>query len=97
MVASSYFIANDYDLAFNLQKLFHEYVALYTKLHYPDSKNASNKERHELTFKLQEAKNEIALLAMKIKRFQAETEIVKHPNHQTISAAKRSNRISFSY
>lgn len=92
MVASSYFIANDYDLAFNLNKLFHDYVALYTKLHYPESKRAiSNIERRELNLKLQQAVNEITLIAMKMKQFKSDsdTEIVEHPNYQTISAAKR--------
>jgi hypothetical protein len=82
MVASSYFIANDYDLAFNLQKHFHEYVALYTKLHYPESKNTvSHKERCEIILRLQEAVKEIALLGMKMKQFKTETEtgIAKSP------------------
>jgi hypothetical protein len=95
MVASSYFIANDYDLAFNLNKLFHDYVALYTKLHYPENKRAiSNTERRELNLKLQEAVNKITLLAMKMKQFKSDAELVEYPNYQTISSAKRSNRIT---
>lgn len=92
MVSGSYFIANDYDLAFNLQKLFYEYVALYTKLHYPKNKNSiSNIERRELTANLREANNEIALLAMKMKQFKSDAEIEKYPGHPAISAAKLNN------
>ena len=97
MAASKYFVANDYDLAFNLQKLFHEYVALYTKLNYPDNGNEiSNKERRELDLKLLDAVNEMSLLVMKMKRFKSDTEILKSTHHQTISATKRSLRLSYS-
>jgi competence transcription factor ComK len=97
MVANSNFISNDYDLAFTLQKLFHEYVAVYTKLNFSDSQNSvSNAERRELNAKVQDYLNEINLLVMKMKRFQADTEIIKSHNHQTMSASKRSQRVAFS-
>ena len=93
MVANSNFIANDYDLAFNMQNLFHEYVGMYTKLHYPDPKNAlTNAERRELTLKLQESINDMALLAIRKKNFKLDAKIEKFPNHQTMSDSKRSSR-----
>ena len=97
MTARSYFVAHDTDLAFNLQKSFHDYVALYTKLNFSESKNTlSNAERRELTLKLQDSVNDMSLLAMKMKRFKTDTEIVKRHNHQTISASKRNIRMSYS-
>jgi hypothetical protein len=95
MAASGNFVVNDSDLAFNVQMLFHDYVATYKKLHYPDSKNAiSNAERRELASKMQGSINEINLLVLKMKRFQPDTEIVTYNSHQTISASRQSSRIS---
>ena len=95
MTSISYFVAHDTDLTFNLQKSFHDYVALYTKLHFPESKNAlSNAERRELILKLQDLVNEMSIMFMKMRRFKTDTEIVKRKNHQTISSSKRSNRLS---
>jgi len=95
MVASRYFIAQDYDLAFKLQNLFHEYVGLYTRLHYPDSKNpASNLERRELAMKVQDAMNDITLLALQMKQFNSDVEVEQCPDQLTISASKQSNRIA---
>ena len=74
MAVSRYLVTNDSDLEFNLQKLFHDYVALYVKLHFPDSRNAvSHAARRELILKLQKAVNEMALLVSKMKRFKSET------------------------
>jgi len=71
MAVGRYFSVNDYDLAFNLQKHFHEYVAIYTSLHYPDSKKPlPTKERGELTLKLEESITKINLLAMKMRQLQ---------------------------
>lgn len=59
MAVSRYLVTNDSDLEFNLQKLFHDYVALYVKLHFPDSRNAvSHAARRELILKLQKAVNQ---------------------------------------
>lgn len=78
MAVGSYFVANDPDLEFNLQKLFHDYVALYLKLYFPESKNAlSHATRRELILKLQEAVNEMALLVAKMKRFKSDTGTLK--------------------
>ena len=96
MVANNYFVANDYDLAFNLQNLFHEYVTLYTKLHYPENQyDVSNKERRELTYKLQESTHAMALIVTKMKRFKSGTETLNKANHQTVDAAKQNYRLSY--
>lgn len=80
MAASSYFAANDSDLNFNLHKRFHDHVALYTKLHFPENKSAvSNSERRELSLKLQESVNDMSQIALKIKQFKSDTKIVKYP------------------
>jgi len=85
MVARSYFIAQDYDLAFKLQNLFHEYVGLYTKLHYPDSKlPISNIERRELAMKMQDAMNGITLLALQMKQFKSDIEGGQHSDQQAM-------------
>jgi len=95
MVASRYFIAQDYDLAFKLQNLFHEYVGLYTRLHYPDCKNpVSNIERRELATKVQDAMNGITLLALQMKQFNSDIEVEQRPDQQTISASRQGNRIA---
>jgi hypothetical protein len=94
MVASSNFIANDYHLAFSLQKRFHEYVALYTQLHYPENRETiSNKDRQELTLKLQEAMNEISLLVLEMKQGKSETEFFQNTNRPSIGASERNNRL----
>lgn len=94
MVASSKFIANEYHLAFNLQKCFHKYVALYTQLHYPEHpESISNKDRQELALKLQEAIYEISLSALELKQCKSETEALPNENHRSITATERSNRL----
>jgi hypothetical protein len=73
-MAASYFVAHDYDLAFNLQNLFHEYVSLYTKLHYPDNKDELfNKERRELNMKLRKSSSQMALLVLKMKELKSDS------------------------
>jgi|GEM_PF-3909136 hypothetical protein len=68
MVNSHYFIAKDYLRAFDLKNLFHKYVVIYSQLYYPDGNEPlSNKDRHELTVKLEEAMNEISLQVLKMK------------------------------
>ena len=83
MVARSYFIAQDYDLAFQLQNLFREYVVLYTRLHYPDNP-ISSLERRELAAKVQSAMDGISLLALQMKQFKSDAEGGQHPDQQAM-------------
>jgi len=92
MVTSSNFIANEYHLAFNLQKAFHDYVALYTQLHYPENRETvANKDRQELTLKLQESVNEISLLALEMKQGKSEAKALKHTNKPSVCTTERSS------
>ena len=94
MATTDYFVESDYDLSLRLQALFHETVDLQVKLDNVEVENARLKdERRELTMKLKEAHNEISALVKKMKRLLSDTEIVKSPVPQTISASKRSNRM----
>jgi hypothetical protein len=73
-MAASYFVAHDYDLAFNLQNLFYEHVNLYTKLHYPDSKDELfNKERRELNIELRKSSIQMSLLVLKMKELKSDS------------------------
>ena len=87
MATNSYFVASDYDLTLRLQKLFHETVALQTKLDNAVLKD----ERIELALKLKEAHNKITLLVKEMKQLLSDTEIVKNPTPLTLSALKRRN------
>ena len=79
MTASQHFIAKDYPRAFELKKLFHKYVVYFSQLNYADSKEPlSSKERHELTFKLQETTNEMSLLVLKMKELKSDSEALNN-------------------
>lgn len=94
MVASSNFLANDYHLAFNLQKAFYEYVELYTQLHYPENlESISTKERQEMNLKVQEAINKISLVALEMKQCNSETKILKNATPSLINTTAQSNRM----
>ena len=77
MATNRYFISSDYDLTLRLQKLFHETVALQTKLDNAELKD----ERIELELKLGEVHNEISRLIKEIKYLLSDTEFVKNPTH----------------
>jgi predicted transcriptional regulator len=85
------YVVNNSEFADKIENLFHEYVALFMKLHYP-ADAVSDAERRELTLKLKESVNAISLLAMKRKRFKFDTKSVKHHLHQASGTAERSYR-----
>ena len=94
MSTNSLFAASKYDLTLQLQALFHETVALQTKLDNTESENTKLKDEHlELKLKLKEAHNEISRLVMHMKYLLSDIEVAKEPVRQTISAAKRSTRL----
>jgi len=66
MVANHHFIAKDYLRAFELKEIFAKYAVYFTNLHYP-SEPLSNKDRLELTLKLEEAMNEMTIQVLKMK------------------------------
>lgn len=83
----TYFVASDYDLTLRLQKLFHETVALQSKLD-----NAELKDEHvELALKLEDVHGEISRMVKKMKYLLSDTEIVKSPAPLTFGASKRGN------
>jgi len=82
-----YFVAGDYDLTLRLQKLFHETVALQTKLDNATLKN----ERTESALKLINAHNEISVLVKQIKQLLSDAEITKPVTLLKLSSFKRSN------
>ena len=82
-----YFVAGDYDLTLRLQKLFHETVALQTKLDNATLKN----ERTESALKLKNAHNEISVLVKQIKQLLSDAEITKPVTLLKLSSFKRSN------
>ena len=89
---NQYFIAKDYLRAFELKNLFHKYVVIYSQLYYPDGETQlSNKDRYELTLKLDESMNEITLLAMKMKESKQSTEVISKTVVTGINAAKQMN------
>lgn len=97
MAASSSFVKNNSEFAENIEQLFHEYVALFVKLHYPDSGNTvSDEERRELTLKLRESVNEITMLAMKRKHVKVDAETAPPFPHPTTSAAELNQRPAYS-
>jgi hypothetical protein len=97
MAASNTFVVNNSEFAENIEKLFNEYVALFVKLHYPDSDHAvSDEERRELTLKLRESVNQITMLAMKRKHVKVDTEIVNSPIYSTASETERTQRPAYS-
>jgi hypothetical protein len=91
MVNSQYFIAKDYLRAFDLKNLFHKYVVIYSQLNYPDGEEPlSNKDRHELTLKLDEAMNEITLQVLKMKETKPATDALKKPLVPSVNTVKQS-------
>ena len=66
MVANHHFIAKDYLRAFELKETFAKYSVYYTNLHYP-SEPLSNRDRFELTTKLEETMNEMSVQVLKMK------------------------------
>jgi len=90
MAAISCFIAEDYQQAFTLQKLFHDYVALFTELRNPESNAAiSEKDRQEQKAKVQEKLNEINLLVLKMKQAKSGEESATRSFIPTINASKQ--------
>ena len=85
------FVVNNSEFAEKIEPLFHEYVALFMKLHYP-ADAVSDVERRELTLRLKESVNAISLLAIRRKRFKFDAKSVKHHPHQTSGTAERSYR-----
>lgn len=76
MARGNSFVVNDSEVAENIEKLFHEYVALFMQLHYPDgNKTVSVDERRELTLKLKESVDDITLLGLKYKRKKPEAAV----------------------
>jgi len=91
MVNSQYFIAKDYLRAFDLKNLFHKYVVIYSQLNYPDGDEPlTNKDRHELTLKLEEAMNEITLKVLKMKETKPTTEALKKTLVPSANTVKQS-------
>ena len=89
MTASQCFIAKDYPRAFELKNLFHKYVVYFSHLNYADGEEPlSSKERHELTFKLQETLNEMSLRVLKMKESKFDSEA---HNSSTLLVAMKLN------
>jgi hypothetical protein len=82
-----YFVASDYDLTLRMQELFHETVALQTRLDNAELKD----ERIELELKLENVHNEISRLVKNMKHLLSDIEIAKKPTPLILSAFKRSN------
>lgn len=90
MARGNSFVVNDSEVAENIEKLFHEYVALFMQLHYPDGNIAvSDAERRELTLKLKEAVNDITLLGLKYKRKKPEAAVEMLLKQQRSGAAEQ--------
>ncbi len=88
MARGNSFVVNDSEVAENIEKLFHEYVAIFIQLHYPDGNNAvSDAERRELSLKLKESVNDITLLGLKHRRKKPDAAVEKLHNQQTSGAA----------
>ena len=87
MANSNLFEADDFEFSENIEKLFHEYVALFIQLHYPSSGHAvSDEERRDLTLKLRKAANDMTVLGINRKRFKSDAESVNYPHvHQPSS------------
>lgn len=94
MSTNRYFVASEYDLTLQLQELFHATTSLQTKLDQAENANAKLKDEHlEMRLQLKESHNEISRLVMKMKQLLSDTEVVRNPVRQTISASKRSARL----
>jgi hypothetical protein len=94
MTTPKYFDATEYDLTLRLQSLFDETVLLQGQLDYSKTENARLKDEQQvLTLKLNVAHKEISLLVKKMKHLVSDTDTAKTVTPQTISFAKRTNRL----
>jgi hypothetical protein len=85
----------DCDLTLRLEYLFHEYVALYTKLYKDGGENSGvPDERIEMVMKLESANHEMSELLMQWQMLNSDAELVANVVPQTISASKRSSAVS---
>ena len=79
----------DCDITLHLEKLFHEYVSLYTKLYLGGGDNSEiPDERIEMALKLESSNQEMSELVMQLQNYQSESEPIDTFPLQTINAAK---------
>lgn len=88
---------SDCDLSLRLEKLFHEYVALYTKLYKDGGENSGvPDERIEMAIKLEAANQEMSELVTQLQNLQSDTKLEADVAPHAISASQRSSMVALS-